>query len=47
MQIPNINRYLLGIYAESVLKVVKHFNLLRVLNLGVCFWCFNISLLLN
>ena len=28
MQIPNINRYLLSIYAEPVLKVFKHFNLL-------------------
>ena len=40
MQIPNINRYLLHIYEESVLK---HFKLLEVCSLGVGFWYFNIS----
>ena len=40
MRIPNINRQLLGIYVESVLKVFKHFNSLRVWTLGVGFWCF-------
>ena len=43
MQIPNTNRYLLSIYVESVLKVFKHFNSLRVWSLGVSFWCYNIS----
>ena len=47
MQIPNINRYLLSIYAESVLKVIKHFKSVRVWSLMIGFWCFNISLLLN
>ena len=47
MQIPNINIYLLSIYAESVLKVFKHFKSIRVWSLSVGFWCFNISLLLN
>ena len=43
MQIPNINRYLLNIYVESVLKVFKHVNSMRVWNLGVHFWYINIS----
>ena len=47
MQIPNIDRYFLSIYAESVLKVFKHFKSMRVWSLSVGFWCFNISLLLN
>ena len=47
MQIPNIDRYLLSIYTESVLKVFKHFKSMRVWSLSVGFWCFNISLLLN
>ena len=47
MQIPNMNRYLLIISAESVLKVFKHFKLMRVWSLSVGFWCFNVSLLLN
>ena len=40
MQIPNINRYLLNIYEESVLKYLKS---LGVCSLGVGFWFFNIS----
>ena len=47
MQIPNINRYLLSIYAESLLKVFKNFKSIRVWSLSVGFWCFHISLLLN
>ena len=47
MQIPNINRYLLSIYVESVLKIFKHFKSMRVWRLIVGFWCFNISLLLK
>ena len=46
MQVPNIDRYLLSIYAESVLKVFKHFNSLGVWCLSVGFCCFNISWLL-
>ena len=37
MQIPNINRYLLSFYAESVLKVFKHLSSLRVIILNVGF----------
>ena len=37
MQVPHINRYLLSIYAESVLKVIKHFKSLRVWSLSVVF----------
>ena len=37
-----INRYLLSIYAESILKVFKHFKSPGVWSLGVGFWCFNI-----
>ena len=33
MQIPNINRYFLSIYVESVLKVFKPFDLLGVWSL--------------
>ena len=47
MQIPNINRYLLSISAESVLKVFKHFKSPRVWSLSAGFWCFKVSLLLN
>ena len=47
MQIPNINRYLLCIYAESVLKDFKHFKSKGVWSLRVGFWSFIISLLLN
>ena len=43
MQVPNINRYLLSTFAESVLKVLKHFKSLRVWCLSVGFWCVNIS----
>ena len=43
MQIFNINRCLLNIYAKSVLKVFKHFESLRVWSLSVVFWDFNIS----
>ena len=43
MQIPNINRYLLSIYKEAALKVVKYLNSLRVWSLGVGFWCFIIG----
>ena len=43
MQISNVTRYLLSIYVESVLKVFKYFNSLRVWSLRVNFWCFNIS----
>ena len=43
MQIPNINRYLFSIYVESVLKVFKHVNSLRIWSLGVGFWFSNIS----
>ena len=38
MQIPNINRYLLSIYAESVLKIFKHFKSMRVWSLIVGFF---------
>ena len=44
MQIPNIYRYLLSIHVESVLKVFKHFNSLRVWTLGVGFRCLVITL---
>ena len=37
MLFPNINRYLLSIYVESVLKVFKYFNSLGVWSLGVGF----------
>ena len=37
MQIPNINMYLLSIYAESVLKVFNHFNPWGDWSLGVGF----------
>ena len=37
-EIPNMNRYLLSICVELVLKVV-----LDVWSLGARFWCFNIS----
>ena len=47
MQLPNKNRYLLSIYAKSVLKVFKHFKSLRVWSLSVGFWGFKISCLLN
>ena len=43
MQIPNINRYLLSIYEEPVVKVFKHFNLHGVWSLGLGFCCFSIS----
>ena len=43
MQIPKMNKYLLSLYVESVLKVLKHFNSLGAWSLGVGFWCFNIS----
>ena len=41
MEIPNINRYLLSIYEEPILKVFKHFNPPGVWSLGVGFLCFN------
>ena len=34
-------------FIESVLKVFKYFNLLRVWSLGVSFWCFHISLIVK
>ena len=37
MLVPNINRYLLGIYVEPVLKVFKYFSSLGVWSLGVGF----------
>ena len=43
MQVSDINRYSLGIYPGSVLKVIKHFKSLRVWSLGAGFWCFNIT----
>ena len=43
MQSLNINRYLLSIHEESVLKVFKHFNSLKIWSLGVGFWRFNIG----
>ena len=43
MQIPNINRYLLSIYAESVLKNLQTFQTTGVWSLAVGFWCFNSS----
>ena len=43
VQIPKMNKYLLSVYVESVLKVFKHFNSLGVSSLGVGFWCFNVS----
>ena len=43
MQIPDIDRYLLSIYEEPVLKVFKHFNSHRVWSLGVGSCCFSIS----
>ena len=33
MRIPNLNRYLLSIYLEPVLKVFKYFNPLRIWSL--------------
>ena len=39
MQIHKINRYMLSIYVESVLKVFKHFNSLEVWSLDLSFWC--------
>ena len=39
MQIPNINRCLLSINVESVLKFFKHFNQYGVWSSGVGFWC--------
>ena len=43
MQISDISRYLLSIYAKSGLKVFKHLKSLRVWSLSVGFWCFNIT----
>ena len=43
MLIPNINRYLLSKYEESVLKVFRYLNPPGIRSLGVGFWCFNIS----
>ena len=43
MQILNINKYLLCIYAGSVLKVFKHFKSQFFLSLSVGLWCFNVS----
>ena len=43
MQIPNINKYLLSIYVELVLKFFKNFNSLAVWSSGVGFYCFDIS----
>ena len=43
MQIPNINRYLLSIYLELVLKAFKHFKSLGAWSLSVSFWYFNVS----
>ena len=43
MQVPNMNRYLLSIYAESVLKFFKHLESVGVWRLGAGFWCFNIN----
>ena len=43
MQTPRINRYLLSIHIEPVLKVFKHFNSLQVWSLGGGFWCLIIS----
>ena len=40
MQITNINRYLLNIYEEPVLKFFKQFNSHGVWSLGVGFCCF-------
>ena len=37
MKIPKMNKYLLSIYLESVLKVFKHFNSLGVWSLGLVF----------
>ena len=37
MQIPNINRYFLSIYAEPVLKVFKRFKSMRLWSLSVDF----------
>ena len=37
MHIPNIDRYLLNIFVESVLQVFKHFKSLQVWSLGVVF----------
>ena len=47
MQILNTNKYLLSIYAESVLKVFTHFKSLWVWSLSVAFWGFSISRLLT
>ena len=43
MEIPDENRYLLSVYAESLLKVFRHFKSLRFWSLSVGFWCFIIS----
>ena len=45
MKIPDINRYLLNIYVEPILKAFNHFNSRVVWSLGVGFWCFNITCL--
>ena len=37
MPIPNTNRYLLSIYAKSVLKAFKHFKSRQVWSLSVGF----------
>ena len=39
MQILNMNKYLFSIYAESVLKVFKHFNSMQVWSLSKGFYC--------
>lgn len=38
MQIRIINKYLLGIYIESILKAFKHFNSPEIWSLGLGFW---------
>ena len=47
MQISNMNRYLLSIYIDSVLKFFKYFHPLGAWSLGVGFRCFDISWLLS
>ena len=44
MPIPNINRYLLSIYAESVLKLFKHFKSPLVWSLSVGFSVFFVKI---
>ena len=43
IKILNMNRYLFSIFAESVIKIFKHFKSLGIWSLSVGFWRFNVS----